>query len=176
LPAAQFSTLVWAQGFHHLADQADEVIFVADGAEWIWRIVQEHFPQAIQVVDWYHALPYLRAVAQAAFADAVAREQWFDQQCARLWQGRRAAVFRTCRACADKAPEAVSKALPYLAHNRTRIRYDRFRAAGYQIGSGTMESGCKQLGLGRLKIAGAQWDGDGARRLARSRAAYLSGQ
>lgn len=174
--AAEFSNLTWATGFQRLADQAEEIIFVADGADWIWRIVQQHFPQAVQIVDWYHALSYVRAVAQAAFRDDATRETWFEQQRSRLWQGQLAAVFRACRACDALAPEAVKKALTYFANNRTRLRYDRFRAAGYQIGSGTMESGCKQLGLGRLKIAGAQWGETGARLVAKARAAYLSGQ
>lgn len=176
LPAAQFSELVWAHGFQQLADQAEELIFVADGADWIWRIVQQHFPQAVQIVDWYHALNYVRTVAQAAFTDEHVRETWFEQQRTRLWDGRRAAVFRACRHCIDLAPDAVKRALSYLAHNRSRMHYGRFRAAGYQIGSGTMESGCKQLGTGRLKIAGAQWGEDGARLVAKARAAYLSGQ
>jgi hypothetical protein len=175
-PAAVFSELTWATGFQHLADQAEEVIFVADGADWIWRIVQQHFPQAVQIVDWYHALSYVRAVAQAAFADEHVRATWFDQQRACLWRGKLAAVFRACRACGTLAPEAVKKALTYFAHNRRRLRYDRFRTAGYQIGSGTMESGCKQLGTGRLKIAGAQWSDQGARLVAKARAAYLSRQ
>jgi hypothetical protein len=174
--AAEFSDLTWATGFQRLADQADAVIFVADGAEWIWRIVQQHFPQAVQIVDWYHALSYVRAVAQAAFSDEASRETWFEQQRSRLWQGQLATVFRACRACGRLAPEAVKKALTYLAHNRRRMRYDRFRTAGYQIGSGTMESGCKQLGIGRLKIAGAQWSEAGVRLVAKARAAYLSGQ
>jgi hypothetical protein len=174
--AAEFSDLTWATGFLRLADQADEVIFVADGAEWIWRIVQQHFPQAVQIVDWYHALSYARAVAQAAFTDEASREAWFEQQRRGLWLGQLAAVFRACRACDALAPEMVKKALTYFANNRRRMRYDRFRAAGYQIGSGTMESGCKQLGMGRLKIAGAQWSEAGVRLVAKARAAYLSGQ
>lgn len=175
-PAVAFSDLTWATGFQQRVDQAHEVIFVADGADWIWRIVQQHFPQAVQIVDWYHALGYVRAVAQAAFRDETARETWFDQQGTHLWHGRRSAAFRACRQCAACAPEAVKKALTYLAHHRSRMRYDHFRAAGYQIGSGTMESGCKQLGLGRLKIAGAQWGETGVRLVAKARAAYLSGQ
>lgn len=176
LPAADFSNLTWATGFQRLADQAKEVIFVADGADWIWRIVQQHFPQAVQIVDWYHAVAYVRAVAQAAFADEAARATWFDQQRTHLWHGQLAALFRACRACDAVASKAVKCALTYFAHNRRRLRYDRFRAAGYQIGSGTMESGCKQLGTGRLKIAGAQWGETGARLVAKARAAYLSGQ
>ncbi|MHB8630009.1 MAG: hypothetical protein ACYDEO_27885, partial [Aggregatilineales bacterium] len=50
----------------------------------------------------------------------------------------------------------------------------KFRALGLQIGSATMESGCKQIALERLKIAGAQWSVEGARKLAKARAAFLS--
>lgn len=175
-PAAEFSALAWATGFQRLADQADEVIFVADGADWIWRIVEEHFPHAVQIVDWYHTLSYVHAVAQAAFADEAARHAWFNQQRTALWHGQRATLFHACRACAAVAPDPVRRALTFFAHQRRRMRYDRYRAAGYQIGSGTMESGCKQLGAGRLTIAGAQWAERGARLVAKARAAYLSGQ
>jgi hypothetical protein len=175
-PAATFGDLTWATGFQRQADQAETVIFVADGAEWIWRIVQEHFPEAVQIVDWYHALTYLQAVAQAAFTNADARTIWLEQQYTSLWHGRRSAVFHACRQLVATAPEAVKKALTFFARQRSRMRYDRFRDLGFQIGSGTMESGCKQLGAGRLKIAGAQWSETGARLVAKARAAYLSGQ
>ena len=176
LSAAEFSDLTWATGFRRYADQAAQVVFVADGAEWIWRIVQEHFPQAVQIVDWYHTLAYVRTVAGAVFTDETERTAWVDQLTSALWHGQRAVVFHACRQVADRAPEVVSKALTFFAHQRARMRYDRYRAAGFQIGSGTMESGCKQLGLGRLKIAGAQWHGTGASLVAKARAAYLSGQ
>lgn len=175
-PAADFSALTWTTGFQRAVDQADEVIFVADGAEWIWRIVAQHFPHAVQILDWYHALHYVQDLAQAAFKDETERQVWLAQQTEALWQGRRSLVFRACRACAQRAPDGVNKTLTFLTHQRTRMRYDLFRAAGYQIGSGTMESGCKQLGQGRLKIAGAQWHDEGARRVAKARAAYLSEQ
>lgn len=175
-PAADFSALTWATGFGRLADQAEVVIFIADGAEWIWRIVSEHFPQAVQIVDWYHAFSYVQTVAQAAFSDTAVRDDWIEQQRQALRHGRRSVVFRACRQLMDAAPDAVKRALTFFTNQRARMRYDRYRAAGYQIGSGTMESGCKQLGLGRLRIAGAQWSAQGARLVAKARAAYLSGE
>jgi hypothetical protein len=54
--------------------------------------------------------------------------------------------------------------------------YDQFRAAGYLIGSGTVESGCKQIVTQRLKRSGAQWLPDGAVRTAKAHAAWLSGE
>jgi len=174
LAAAEFSDLVWTKGFQRLADQAHEVIFVADGAEWIWNIVRQHFPNAVQILDWYHAFSYVQSVAQAAFADDTDRIRWLDQQHHHLQHGRRSLVFRACRQYASTAPEVINKALTFFANQRSRMHYGRFRAAGYQIGSGTMESGCKQLGVGRLKITGAQWHSNGAQCIAKVRATYLS--
>ena len=56
------------------------------------------------------------------------------------------------------------------------MQYDRFRAAGYLIGSGTVESGCKQIVTQRLKLPGAQWTVKGAVKTAKARAAWLSGE
>jgi hypothetical protein len=150
LPASDFAELVWATAFDLKADQAIELVFVADGAEWIWRIVQQHYPQAVQIVDWYHATAYLTLIAQAAFTSEPQRQDWLARQRDLLWQGRLGSVFHACRAVAEQAPVAVNQTLVYFAHNRTRLRYATFRTLGYQIGSGSMESGCKQLGLARL--------------------------
>jgi hypothetical protein len=176
LPAEDFADLVWASGFARHADQALELVFIADGAEWIWRIVSRLYPHAIQIVDWYHACTYLTTVAADAFADKTQAQAWLAQQHTALWEGHLITVFHACRALSSQAPQAVRDALSYFAHNRTRLRYAKFRALGLQIGSGSMESGCKQIGLERLKIAGARWSEVGARKLAKARAAYLSGQ
>ncbi len=79
-----------------------------------------------------------------------------------------------CRALTDLAPKAVAEARHDFAANRPRLRYGTFRAMGLHIGSGSMESGCKQLGLARLTIAGARWSDPGARLLGKTRAAFLS--
>jgi hypothetical protein len=176
LAAEDFAELVWGTGFAHQADQARELVFIADGADWIWRIVNRLYPHAIQIVDWYHACTYLATLAAEAFPEQAQAQAWLDQQQTCLWEGQLRAVFQACRAVASLAPPTARAALAYFAHNRTRLRYARFRALGLQIGSGSMESGCKQIGLERLKIAGARWSQDGVRKLAKARAAYLSGQ
>jgi hypothetical protein len=174
-PADAFSHLVWARAFARAANLADELVFIADGAHWIWRIVQTHFPQAIQIVDWYHASTYLVKIAHTAFGDGTPQAHtWLDTQQTHLYEGRLASVGRACRAVAPLAPHAVADARSYFAYNRTRLRYAKFRSRGLQIGSGSLESGCKQIALQRLKIAGAQWSMDGARKLAKARAAFLS--
>lgn len=79
-----------------------------------------------------------------------------------------------CHALRSKAPVAGDAARRYFAHHRTRLRYPKYRALGFQIGSGVMDSACKQIGLLRLKLPGARCRKDGARQLANARAACLS--
>lgn len=177
LPAATFSDLVWATGFQQLADQAEELVFVADSADWIWRVVEHHYPQAIQIVDWYHACLYLNPVAQVTFDSDEERSAWVERVKTALWEGRLGDVIAACQAHVNpqRPHDPAHKTVTYYTNNCCRMDYPTYRAKGYMIGSGSMESGCKQIGFERLKIAGARWSEDGARKLAKARAAYLSG-
>jgi hypothetical protein len=178
LPAEDFAELVWATGFEQLADQAEELIFVADGADWIWRIVERHYPQAIQIVDWYHACHYLAQAAEVASTDPHQREVWLEHTRTALWEGRLDYVLSACQALVkpSRPDDPAQKAVTYYTNNRHRMDYPTYRTNGYMIGSGSMESACKQIGLERLKIAGARWTPHGARLVAKARAAYLSKQ
>ena len=95
-----------------------------------------------------------------------------------LWEGRLEAVIAAFERLTDHslANEPAAKAATYFANNRHRMNYPDYRAKGYQIGSGTIESGCKQIVTQRLKVAGAIWDLDNAIKTAKARAALLSGQ
>ena len=172
--ASEFGKLMWGQGCREQADRARELIFVCDGATWIWKLVEQYYPQAVQIVDWYHAEEHLERVAQEAFTDRVPRDAWFKETQASLWDGRVTDVIRHCERLAPKCIEA-QHAVTYFTHNASRMRYDQFRAAGYLIGSGTVESGCKQIVTERLKRSGAQWLVAGAVTTAKARAAWLSG-
>ena len=76
--AADCAKLVWATGRHYRADLAEELIFVCDGAQWIWRLVEDNFPPAIQILDWYHAVEYLTPIAQALYLDASEQAAWLQ--------------------------------------------------------------------------------------------------
>lgn len=175
--AESFSTLLWATGCHYLAARAQELIFVADGARWIWRLVEENFPKAIQILDWYHAVVYLTPVAQALFSEKAKQTAWLSTMKEHLWFSRTQTVIDACLALTDHptASDLAIKAATYFHHNLARMDYAHFRAQGYFIGSGTVESGCKQIGTMRLKRSGAQWLEVGARLVAKARALWLSG-
>lgn len=173
--AEAFGNLLWGTGCAVKADLAPELVFVCDGAVWIWNLVAFHYPKAVQIVDWYHAEDRLKRVAQAAFPTESDRQQWLDQATTDLWGGRVELVIRACEQIASRCEEARD-AVTYFTNNVHRMRYDQFRAAGYLIGSGTVESGCKQIVTQRLKLPGAQWNVEGAVHTAKARAAWLSGE
>ena len=178
LEAKDFGKLLWATGCQQQAQLADELIFLGDGAEWIWNLVREHYPEAIQIVDWFHATEYIAPVAKAAFSDEDKQQTWIEQVRTDLWDGDLDAVIAACNRLTDhpQAREAATRGVTYFTNNRQRMDYPTYRANGYQIGSGTIESGCKQIVTQRLKVAGAIWDQDNAIKTAKARAALLSGQ
>jgi len=173
--AKTFGELMWATGCAAHVDLAPELVFVCDGAAWIWNLVTTHYPQAVQIVDWYHAADRLQRIAHAAFLQGASRERWLDRTTTDLWEGRVTAVIQACANLGAQCPEAQD-ASTYFTNHQTRMRYDQYRAAGYLIGSGTVESSCKQIVTHRLKCSGAQWIVSGAVDTAKARAAWLSAE
>lgn len=175
--AEPFGRLLWATALQNHADTYDEIVFVSDGAVWIWRLVEKYFPQAVQIVDWYHASQYLTPLAETAFGvDTEQARQWLAQARTDLWEGRIQEVIQSCRTflCQASSRTFAEKAITYYTHNEKRMDYARFRQQGYLIGSGTIESACKQIATSRLKCAGARWTLAGVIATAKARAAWLS--
>ena len=85
--AATFGKLMWAAGVEHDADLAEEVVFVCDGAAWIWNLVETYYPNAVQIVDWYHACQYIHAVAEALSLSQVEKDNWITEMKSLLWNG-----------------------------------------------------------------------------------------
>ena len=173
--ADTFGKLMWGLGCLAQADRVAELVFVCDGAAWIWNLVDFYYSHAIQIVDWYHAADRLKRVALVAWATPPEREAWLEAATNDLWEGRVAEVIRACEALASRHAEAQD-AVTYFTNNAARMKYDQFRQAGYMIGSGTIESGCKQIVTQRHKQPGAQWEVTGAVHTAKARAAWLSGE
>jgi len=177
-PASEFGSLVWASGVHHHAQLARELVILGDGADWIWKLVAEHFPQAVQILDWFHATEYLMPVAKAAFPTVEAQNDWVAQAKQALWDGSLDKVIIACLDLvrSEDSSDPAFVAARYFDQNRQRMDYPVYRQQGYQIGSGTIESAAKQIGTMRMKVAGAIWNEESARKVAKARAAYLSNE
>jgi hypothetical protein len=172
--AEEFGKLLWATGCRLNADLSPELIFLGDGALWIWNLVAQYYPQAVQILDWFHAEEHLELLAEAAFPDPTLRAAWLEPVTQALWDGQVEEVIAACRSLAPSCLKAEPTA-NYFANNIERTHYDRFRKSGYMIGSGTIESACKQIVTNRLALPGAQWQVEGAVSTAKARASWLSG-
>jgi hypothetical protein len=175
------------------ASTARRLVFLGDGAAWIWKTAGELFPKAIQVLDWYHAVEHLWAVGRARFGtDEKSLWAWMQEREKELWEGRVEEVLVAIRA-ASKAlgapdpklsPEArerdarwiVFRNIGYFEENRGRMDYPRYRAENLPIGSGVIESSCKHVVGDRLKRSGMRWDDEGAEDLLMLRCEDLNGR
>lgn len=178
-PPDPFGHLFWATACQRNADLHEELVFVCDGAIWIWKLIERLFPHAVQIVDWYHASEYLPPIAEAAFGrDTPEYHAWLDQSRFLLWEGQMDALIHVCQlqGSIPTAQKAVYDAVSYFTNNEKRMDYARFRQHGYFIGSGTVESAGKQIAGLRLKRAGARWTETGAVATAKARAAWLCDQ
>ncbi len=174
--AEAFGRLVWAEAARRGVLAATEVVVIGDGSHWIWNLAAEHFPHAIEIVDWYHASHYLWLVAHACYGEGTAAATtWAETRLNELWNGEVERVLAALESLEGRA-EAGREATTYLTNNRERMRYATFRAAGLQVGSGSIESGCKQVIGARLKQAGMLWSRAGARSVAKARAWWKSGR
>jgi len=159
---------------------AAEVVVIADGAPWIWNLCMREFPQALQVLDYYHMTQHLYAVAHARYlGDAAGAAAWVHTCQAFLAQDQVEHVLVTLQNwepdhAADR--EVRDREYNFFTNNAERMRYGTYRQRGYHIGSGVMEASCKRVVVQRLDEAGMHWRQETADAIATLRAAWLSTQ
>lgn len=165
---------------HAGVEQAREVVVLGDGSAWIWNQAAFHFPQAVQILDFWHAAERLWEMGRSAFGvGSEAGQAWARAQQERLLEGKWEALSGALEALAHAYPlvgELVGETLGYYANNRSRMNYACYRQRGWSIGSGAAESGCKQIITQRLKGAGMRWREAGAQTIARLRCLLLGEQ
>jgi hypothetical protein len=162
--------------------QAQQVVVVGDGAPWIWNLAAEHFPEAVQIVDLYHAKEHVWDVAHAVFGPGTAAgTTWATHACALLEQGHREALVSAIQALPPIPPEpgqarsCPERAVDYFTTNAQRMRYPVFRAQGMHVGSGIAEAACKTIVSTRAKRSGMRWTPEGIDALLPLRTSVLNG-
>ena len=152
----------YAEAMRRGLDYSRKRSSVNDGALWIKRITDTNFPGMTQVVDWRHAGDHLWAVANAVSGEQTpAAKQWTEQQLDLLWDGRVAevvSVLDQMNLHEEHYPALVREAPDYFRSNQPRMRYDEFRAQGYPIGSGTVESAANAVVHHRMRRPGRGWE------------------
>jgi hypothetical protein len=164
---ADFAPRLWKLAVEHDIPHADDSSVTADGAEWIWNLTADLFPDSVQIVDWYHACQHLAQAAAALQPDNPDQAQhWYTHAQATLYQAGAWAI-----AAQLEAANLPDQARYFRTHQR-RMHYQEFHEQGYPIGSGTVESGIKQF-KARLSGPGMRWSRPAARQMLVIRAAVL---
>jgi len=178
--AELFGWRIYAEALRRGLARAERVIVLGDGAPWIWGIVEEHFPGAIQIVDLYHAREHLANLGKVLYGAATARtKQWIAAREKELDAGNVRAVVAALKRVTPRdgnLQKAVQNEIGYFQTNAHRMRYAEFRRQGLFVGSGVIEAGCRNvIGL-RLKQSGMHWTVRGANAIIALRCAELSGR
>jgi len=164
--AAVFGWRIFAEAVRRGLPQARRVVIVTDGAEWIKNLVETHFPDAIHIIDLYHAREHLVDLCRLLFDRDLKRlnrhkDRWWDH----LDEGNIEKIIEEASELLPKDAAAGKDArqqIGYFHKNRERMSYKEFKEKGLFLGSGVIEAGCKSVVGQRLKQSGMEWSRRGA--------------
>ena len=166
------------------------IVYVSDAGKIetaYWKNVLRHLHvdgQRIRIeriVDYYHASLRLTTIADALLLTSSQRTEWLKRVRKLLLEpGGWGRVMRSIAGMIQEhgihpaANEAVAAAERYLHRYRRFMNYSEYRSHGSPIGSGIVESACKQIVTERLKLSGMRWKHAGARQILTLRSILLS--
>lgn len=174
-----FGRRLYAEAWRRGQARADKTVVLGDGAEWIWNQAHLHFPEAIQIVDLYHARQHLWDLVPKLYPnDSPAQKRWVMAEKDKLDDGKiedLVTALRSLTASHQGVAEDIQTEANYFERNKERMRYPKFRKQGLFVGSGVIEAGCKTV-LGRLKRSGMFWTVRGANAIIALRCSQISGK
>jgi hypothetical protein len=165
-----FRNQLYAEALRRGLDQAETVLVLADGAVWIWNLVQDRFAQAVQRLDLYHAREHLWALAGELFGPgSVEAEAWVRPHLNGLKDRENGAVelinsleeFKEkIGQFSEKQAVVLGRELNYFKSHEQRMDYKTGSDLGQPVGSGAIESTCAQYQR-RFKLTGQFWSLEG---------------
>lgn len=174
----KFGWQLWTRAVRAGMLKAKKVIMIGDGAKWIWNVAEMHFPDAIQIVDWYHAVEKLWDLSRIIYGDGSDKgARWVSKLESFLAEGEVEKVIYSLQKLKyhKKSLEVeIENGIGYFQNNKERMRYRYFREQGYFIGSGVVEGGCKHIVAYRLKRSSMRWSIKGATAILQLRLCILN--
>ena len=172
-----FGPLLRQEAIRRGMGSAGKVVVLIDGARGLENMVQDCFKDQVQIVDFYHTMEHAGKVLEALIGKTHPDyKKRLHRWAKRLLKDKVQALIEEARQeCAGQPQKAeVEEALGYFARNVARMQYGTFRAAGYFIGSGVVEAGCKTVIGGRCKQSGMFWSRSGAENILALRCIHSS--
>lgn len=174
-----FGPLLRKEAYRRGMGRAKEIIFIADGAAWIWEIVRTCFCAAIEILDYYHAHEYLVEIVDLLYGkDTELGKEQIERWKNSLFEDRVLEVIAAARALGENLSadqqELLYAKINYFQNNHTRMLYGTYKSKGYFYGSGVIEAGCKSVIGKRAKQSGMFWSEKGAEDVLAIRTALCS--
>jgi hypothetical protein len=161
-------------------------VVLSDGATWNWQLLEPQYPDAIGILDFWHAAQHLGEAADAIFgaASSAAKTAWFERWRTTLRDEpngvagviRTLIYYRNSATLSAAAQKVVATHLHYFRHHARHMQYADYTAAGLPIGSGVTEAGCKELLKARFCRSGMRWKRETGDAILQLRALRLSVQ
>ena len=172
---SEFAQRVEREAQRRRFGQAPQQVVLGDGAKWIWNLAGELFPEAVQIVDRFHAKERLHELSKSLYGDRHLSQDWAEQRCQELDAGEIEILLSVLETEGLNNQEAKA-AYGYFQENRQRMRYAQFETKGLCTSTGVVEAGCKNAIGARLKRSGMHWSVRGANSIMALRCARLSGR
>jgi hypothetical protein len=160
----------------------ERLVFINDGAVWIANFIQDCYPNATNILDFYHASEYLHQFSKTVFSKKIKeleRKNWIDKQIVRLLNDKVSEVIEDIENTHIKGivqEKAQEKILNYYKGNQHRMLYKTYRDKGLLIGSGPIESAHRFVLQKRMKQSGQKWTKKGGQAVANLRVFHLNNQ
>jgi Uncharacterised protein family (UPF0236) len=172
---------VMVMALNAFKDLGSDLVFINDGACWIWKWIAKAYPQSTQIIDFYHVMEYLTQSAKILFKDKAEREVWIDKQEKSLKEDGVTLVIKelddlmlTTKMTKTQKVE-LNKIKKYFNKHQQRMLYKTFTDRGLLIGSGPIESAHRVILQKRLKQSGQRWSKKGAQNVINLRIQHKNG-
>lgn len=156
----------------HLSILHGKKIFIGDGAKWIWNWVEDNYPGAVQILDYYHAVEKIEDFAKHQFLNKDKKQKWLAKQKELLNADGVLTVIsnlKNLRSISPQAKYAKQTAITYYEEHEDRMLYKTYKEKGMMIGSGPIEAAHRNVIQQRLKLSGQKWSIKGAQAIANLR-------
>ena len=147
-------------GVSHGLSPDTETIGVADGGNGLMEELQVQFPNLTFILDRPHVVQHLHETAEAMALDKDPRHHWVSRHISRIDAGDVRMVIQELRQHRGEGSERTRQLAQYLHRFRHCVHYDAYKARGFPIGSGQVESAHRWIPQKRLKLPGATWKPD----------------
>jgi hypothetical protein len=175
--AEEFKKRLLAAAVEDGYGQYRQTVLISDGATWIRNMGDELFPDAVQILDLYHLAENFYTFGKYLFCgDAGKYTPWAEELLGLAKESKTEELLERLQPYKGKSfPPGVPNIYGYVNNNRDKIDYARYKAQGYYVGSGAIESGNKVVVERRCKQAGMRWDERNAQYMLALRAKTESG-